>query len=205
MRLQKFWPNPTRHASSSASAFPTSSRKKSAIRSTSAASSVSTPTASPGPSSARSTDMRILYVSTAYKPAYRMGGPVASVPATAEALVRAGHEVTVVTTNANLDEDLDVPLNQPVNVDGVTVWYFRREEPLRKWLPFIPYLSQTSGFAYAPDMRRRLPELIAPCDVVDLQTPFVYPILAAGRIARRMGKPLFFHQRGNYLPTFLGR
>lgn len=42
-----------------------------------------------------------------YRPAYRMGGPIVAVSAMAEALVRRGHEVTVVTTNATLDEDPD--------------------------------------------------------------------------------------------------
>jgi glycosyltransferase involved in cell wall biosynthesis len=149
--------------------------------------------------------MRILYVSAAYKPADRMGGPVVSVPAAAEALVRAGHEVTVATTNANFDRDLDVPLNQPVAVDGVTVWYFRREEPLRTWLPFLPYLSHSSGFMYAPEMKTALPRLIGNTDVVHTHTPFVYPAYAASRVALRLAKPLFYHQRGNLMSSNLRR
>jgi glycosyltransferase involved in cell wall biosynthesis len=149
--------------------------------------------------------MRILFVSSAYKPAYRMGGPAVSIPATAEALVRAGHQVTVATTNANLDEDLDVAVDTPMDVDGVTVWYFRREEPLRRWLPFVPYLAQSSGFAYAPAMKGALPRLVAEADVVDTQTPFVYPTYAAARVARRLGKPLFYHQRGNLMAARMQR
>jgi glycosyltransferase involved in cell wall biosynthesis len=149
--------------------------------------------------------MRILYVTPAYKPAYRMGGPIATVAAAAEALVRQGHEVTVATTNANLDADIDVPLDRPLSVDGVTVWYFRREEPLRKWLPFIPYLSQSMGFVYAPAMKDALRRLIADADVVHTQMPFVYPTYAAARLAERLGKPLFYHQRGNFLASHLQR
>ena len=67
--------------------------------------------------------MHILFVSGAYKGATRMGGPAVSIAAAAEALVRAGHAVTVAATNANLDADLDVPLNQPIDVDGVTAWF----------------------------------------------------------------------------------
>lgn len=149
--------------------------------------------------------MRILYVTPAYKPAYRMGGPIATVAAAAEALVRKGHEVTVVTTNANLDTDIDVELDRPVPVDGVTVWYCRREEPLRKWLPFIPYLSRSMGFVYAPAMKATLRRLMADADVVHTQMPFVYPTVLAGRLARQLGKPLFYHQRGNFLPSHLQR
>ena len=134
-----------------------------------------------------------------------MGGPAVSIAATAEALVRAGHTVTVVTTNANLDENLDVPFNRPVDMEGVTVWYFRREEPLRRWLPFVPYLSQSSGFAYAPEMKKALPRLVADADIVDTQTPFVYPTYATARVALRLGKPLFYHQRGNLIPSRLRR
>jgi glycosyltransferase involved in cell wall biosynthesis len=149
--------------------------------------------------------MRILYVTPAYKPADRMGGPISTVAAAAETLAAKGHAVTVVTTNANLDVNVDVPLNQPVDVDGVMVWYFARREPLRKWLPFVPYLSQSMGFAYAPAMKAGLRRLIADADVVHTQMPFVYPTLLAARMAVRMGKPLFYHQRGNFLPTRLDR
>jgi glycosyltransferase involved in cell wall biosynthesis len=149
--------------------------------------------------------MRILYATPAYKPAYRMGGPVASVSAAAERLARRGHQVTVVTTNANLDEDVDVPLNEPVVVDGVTVRYFARTEPLRKWLPFVPYLSRSMGFAYAPRMRAALDELVPGHDLVHTHMPFVYPTYAASRAAMRHGKPLFYHQRGLYLPSHLSR
>jgi len=149
--------------------------------------------------------MRILYATAAYKPAYKMGGPIASVSAAAEMLVRRGHQVTVVTTNANLDEDLDVPTDRPVDVDGVEVWYFRREELLRKWLPFIPYLSQSSGFAYSPAMKAALDRMMPAIDVVDTQMPFVYPTYAASRAALRHGKPLFYHQRGNFIDARLAR
>ncbi|HEY6141402.1 MAG TPA: glycosyltransferase [Thermoanaerobaculia bacterium] len=149
--------------------------------------------------------MRILYVTPAYKPAYRMGGPIATVAAAAETLVRKGHQVTVVTTNANLDADIDVALDRPVDVDGVTVHYLQRVEPLRKWLPFVPYVSQSMGFVYAPAMKDVLRALIPAADVVHTQMPFVYPTYAAARLAERLGKPLFYHQRGNFLPSHLER
>jgi len=149
--------------------------------------------------------MRILYVTPAYKPAYRMGGPIASVSAAAEHLAARGHAVDVVTTNANLDEDIDVPLGQPVVVDGVTVRYYGRSEPLRKWLPFVPYLSRSMGYTYAAGMREALEELVPRHDVVHTHMPFVYPTYAASRAALRHGKPLLYHQRGVYLPTHLSR
>ncbi len=147
--------------------------------------------------------MKILYTSTGYKPAYRLGGPVISVSAVAENLVRKGHQVTVFTTNSNLDEDLAVPLDRPVDVAGVTVWYFRRDDWVKRNLTFIPYLSRSIGYLYTPGMKAELDRLVPNVDLVHTQGPFVYPTLAAARAARRHGKPLFYHQRGAFTPERL--
>jgi glycosyltransferase involved in cell wall biosynthesis len=147
--------------------------------------------------------MRILYAVHGYKPAFRLGGPVESVSALAEGLVGRGHDVTVATTNSNLDQDLDVPLDQAVDVEGVKVWYFRRDEPLRRWLPFVPYLSKSIGFLYAPRMREALRQAVPGVDLVHTHIPFVYPTFAAARAARRSHKPLFYHQRGVFDPERL--
>jgi glycosyltransferase involved in cell wall biosynthesis len=147
--------------------------------------------------------MKILYAVTGYKPAYRLGGPIHTVSAAAEKLVRKGHEVIVFATNSNLDEDLDVPTNQAIDVDGVQVWYFKREEPLQKWLPFVSYLSKSMGFLYAPAMRAQLERLLPSVDVVHTQNPFVYPTYAAGKAAIRHQKPLFYQQRGVFDPERL--
>lgn len=147
--------------------------------------------------------MRILYAAPAYKPAYRFGGPVHSVAAAAEELVQRGHRVTVVTTTSNRDEDLDVPLNQPVDIDGVEVWYFRRDEFLKRWFPSVPYLSRASGMLYAPQMFAQLKRLVPDVDLVHTHLPFVYPTYAASRAAYQCRKPLFYHQRGVFDPNRL--
>jgi glycosyltransferase involved in cell wall biosynthesis len=147
--------------------------------------------------------MNILYAVHAYKPAYRVGGPVISVSAAAEALVRRGHQVTVVTTNSNLDEDLDVDTDRPIDVNGVSVWYFRREEPLQRVAPFVTYLSKSIGFLYCPAMRDALDRIVPGIDIVDTHMPFVYPTYAAAHAAFRNEKPLFYHQRGTFDPQRL--
>lgn len=147
--------------------------------------------------------MNVLFAVHGYKPAWRVGGPILSVSALAEGLARRGHEITVFTTNSNLDEDLDVPVDRPVDVDGVEVWYFRREEWVKKALPWIPYLSKSMGFLYAPEMAGRLEEKVPLMDVVHTHLPFIYPTWAAARAARRHGKPLFYHQRGVFDPARL--
>lgn len=140
--------------------------------------------------------MKILYAIHGYKPAFRLGGPIISVPAAAEMLVKKGHEVTVFCTNSNLDEDLDVPTDRPIDVDGVQVWYFRRTEPLQKYFSFVSYLSKSIGFLYAPKMKAELERIMPNIDVVDTQLPFIYPGYACGRAAIETNTALFYHQRG---------
>lgn len=143
--------------------------------------------------------MNILYAVHGYKPAWRIGGPALSVSWAAEALARRGHRVTVFTTNSNLTEPLDVPVNQPVNVDGVEVWYFEQRKTFER-LP-IPYLAKSIGFLYTPAMRAQLERTIHSFDLVHTHLPFVYPTFLAGRAAIRAKKPLFYHQRGMYDPA----
>jgi len=147
--------------------------------------------------------MRILYAALGYKPAWRIGGPALSVSEAAEALVRRGHRVTVFCSTSNLDEDLDVPVDRPVDVDGVEVWYFRRREPLQAWLPFAPYVTRSIGFMYCPAMRGALDRVMPATDVVDTHMPFVYPSYAAARAAFHHDRPLVYHQRGNLDPARL--
>lgn len=147
--------------------------------------------------------MRILFSVHGYKPAWRIGGPVVSVSSLAETLVDKGHEVTVFTTNSNLDQDLDVPTDRLIDVDGVQVRYFRREEPLKRFLPHVKYLSQSIGTLYTPDMAAELQTMAGQVDLMHTHMPFVYPTLATARAAFRAGVPLFYHQRGVFDPQRL--
>src|SRR5262245_10113191 len=140
--------------------------------------------------------MHILHVTLGYKPAYQLGGPIPIVAALAEGMVARGHQVTVFATNGNGDVDLDVPTDRAVDVDGVSVWYFRRTEPLREHLPWLKYLSQSIGFLYTPDLVPVMRSMIESIDVVHTHMPFVYPTQAAARLAIASGRPLFYSQQG---------
>lgn len=70
--------------------------------------------------------MKVLQVSAAYKPAYIYGGPTMSVAMLCEQLVKTGCPVNVYTTTANGVNELDILPNSPINIDGVTVTYFKR-------------------------------------------------------------------------------
>jgi glycosyltransferase involved in cell wall biosynthesis len=147
--------------------------------------------------------VHILYVAHGYKPAYRLGGPVWSISALAEGMAARGHRVTVFVPNGNVDEDLDVPTDRPVIVEGVTVRYFRREEPFRRFVPWLKYLSQSIGYLYTPELVPEVRAILASVDVVHTQMPFVYPTQAAARLAIAHGRPLFYSQRGVFDPARL--
>jgi len=147
--------------------------------------------------------LRILYTVHGYKPAYRLGGPIISVSAVAERLACRGHKVVVFTTDSNGDQDLDVPLNQPVDVDGVEVWYFSRNDIVQRLLFFLPYFAKSIGFMYNSRILGHLERLLPGMDLVHAHNPFIYSTYAAARAAHRWHKPLFFHQRGVFDPERL--
>lgn len=147
--------------------------------------------------------MKILFSVLGYKPAWRIGGPIISVSSLAESLARHGHDVTVFTTDSNLDQTLDVPTDRIVDVEGVKVRYFRRRPLIPTRVPRVGYLSKSVGFLYAPELRSALDELVPSVDLVHTHLPFVYPTYAAAHAAFHHGKPLFYHQRGVFDPERL--
>jgi glycosyltransferase involved in cell wall biosynthesis len=94
-------------------------------------------------------------------------------------------------------------VNQPIVVDDVEVWYFKRIEPLQHLLPFFSYLSKSIGYLYTPAITGTLKQHINKFDLVHTHMPYIYPTLAAGRAAIKAGKPLFYHQRGVFDPERL--
>ena len=70
--------------------------------------------------------MKILHVIPSYEPAWAFGGTVTATSELCRMLVRKGVDVTVYTTDADgRGGRLDVPLNTPVYLAGVKVWYLR--------------------------------------------------------------------------------
>ncbi|MCX6053859.1 MAG: glycosyltransferase [Chloroflexi bacterium] len=70
-----------------------------------------------------------LFVTPFYKPAHVYGGPTYSISTLCETLVKMGSLVTVFTTNANGSCDLPFPPGVPQDIEGVQVYYFRRDHP----------------------------------------------------------------------------
>lgn len=125
---------------------------------------------------------RILQVAPTYFPAVRYGGPIRSVHGLASALAERGHEVHVYTTSVDGEGDLDVALDRPVLIDGVSVHYFR-----------VPALRR---LFWSPSMGARLRQGVSEFDVVHLHSVYLWPTWAAARAARRAGVPYLLCPRG---------
>jgi glycosyltransferase involved in cell wall biosynthesis len=143
-----------------------------------------------------SKQLKILFAIHAYKPAWNFGGPAVSVSSLAESLVKKGHKVFVSTTNSNFYEKLDITPNVPHDINGVKVWYFDYTNKIQSIFPYIPYLSKSVGFLYAPAMKQHLLRTMDFIDVVHTQLPFAYPTYVAATIANKKRIPYFYSQRG---------
>jgi glycosyltransferase involved in cell wall biosynthesis len=131
--------------------------------------------------------MKILFITSYYKPAYIYGGPARSIPALCEGLSLIGAGVTVFTTNANGSGALNVPVSKPVYADGVQVWYFPRERS--RWaLEF-----------YSAELARACEQEIRGFDAVYICATWTYPMLAASKAARQSGIPYVVSPRGSFM------
>jgi glycosyltransferase involved in cell wall biosynthesis len=126
--------------------------------------------------------LRIAHVVPAYYPAIRYGGPIRSVHALCKSLVERGHEVSVFTTSVDGKGDLDVPIGNPVDLDGVAVHYFK--------VPALRRLFWTP--ALATRLRAEAPRM----DLIHLHSVFLWPTYIAARIAHRARVPYVVSPRG---------
>lgn len=126
--------------------------------------------------------MKILHVVPSYLPAVRYGGPIHSVHGLCKALAERGHDVEVFTTNVNGRGVSEVPLNVPVDLDGVKVWYFR-----------VPMFRR---LYWSPAMTVALWRHVGSFDIVHTHSVFLWPTWAAARIARYRHVPYVLAPRG---------
>ena len=126
--------------------------------------------------------MKLLHVVSSYLPAVRYGGTIVSVHGLCRALVERGHDVHVYTTSVDGPRDSDVPHNEPVDLDGVKVWYFRSNRLRRLYR--------------APDLATALAAHVAAFDVVHTHAIYLWPLWAAARAARRAHVPYVVSPRG---------
>jgi glycosyltransferase involved in cell wall biosynthesis len=135
--------------------------------------------------------MQILHVIPSYLPAVRYGGPIFATHGLCKALAARGHEVQVFTTNIDGPKNSRVPIEQPVNMEGVQVRYFPC--PLLRRLYFAPRL----GCALKSE--------ISKFDVVHLHSVFLWPTWAAAQAARKAGIPYVLSPRGMLVRELIRR
>jgi glycosyltransferase involved in cell wall biosynthesis len=129
--------------------------------------------------------LKILQVISHYVPAFRYGGPLQVAHSLGKSLVAAGHAVTVCTTNLkDAVSLLDVPVDTPVDVDGVRV-YYERVPGLRRW-------------GFSPGLARRLRAEITSADIVFAHTHYQFAGWVGARTARILGKPYLLFTHGSF-------
>jgi glycosyltransferase involved in cell wall biosynthesis len=135
--------------------------------------------------------MRILYLVSYYKPAFIYGGGVTAVAAQCENLVDFGVNLTVLTTNANGRQYLDVPVGQPVEVDGVEVHYYPVEGRI------------FGSYFYSPQLVNCFREKIRQFDLAIIDALWTHALTPAIDTAVRQGVPCVVPLHGQLLPWAL--
>jgi len=126
--------------------------------------------------------MKILHYTPAYPPAWKTGGPVRSVSQICEGLAALGHDVTVLTTNVELEDNLDIVPGRPQERNGVKVTYFSMKKGL-------------SGIRSA-DLEATVRKRVAEFDLVHVTGVWQPTSMAACRAAKKAGVPYVISPRG---------
>ena len=87
--------------------------------------------------------------------------------------------------------DSNVPLCQPVDIDGVKVWYFPSRALRRLY--------------WSPRLKEALLRAVPGVDVVHLHSVFLWPTWVAGRIAERYGIPYVVSPHGMLVMQLIHR
>ncbi|MCB9316620.1 MAG: glycosyltransferase [Lewinellaceae bacterium] len=135
------------------------------------------------------TSLNILHIIPAYKPAQHYGGPTISVSRLAEEQARNQARVSVYTTTANGNEELDLPAAQPIGMAGVQVWYFRR------------WTGDHSHFS--PALMMHLWKTVRPAQVIHLHSWWNWVAFGTALICRWQNARLVVSPRGMLSPFTL--
>ena len=128
--------------------------------------------------------MKILQITSHYVPAFRFGGPLRVSHNLGKALVEMGHKVTVCTTNLLDDnKNIEVPLDEPVNIEGITV-YYEEVNKFRYW-------------GYSPDLKNRINHEVKNTDIIITHFHYQYASYIGGLLARKNKKPLIVFAHGS--------
>lgn len=146
--------------------------------------------------------MRFLFNTLFYKPALGGGGPIYSVSALAEELVRSGHQVTVVATNRDIPGKLDVATDRDHELEGVCVRFFEAKRTLLQRTG-LPMFTRSAAFEFGSEFHTWLDANACQFDVFDSQIAFTWSNGPCSRAAVRHDRLYVYHQRANLDPIRL--
>ena len=129
--------------------------------------------------------MKILHITSAYEPAWHLGGVVRAVSQLCRGLVQLGHDVTVYTTDSGLDHRMVLEQNHLVEVRGVKVSYFKTDFLLK--------------FFYSRALSRACFNSMRDFDIVHISAPWSYPGIIAGLAARKTQVPYVISPHGSLI------
>jgi glycosyltransferase involved in cell wall biosynthesis len=133
--------------------------------------------------------MRVLHVIPAV--AARYGGPSSSLVSMCQALVRQGISPTIVATDADGDERLDVAVNRPCTWHGIDAMFFSRQF--------------SESFKYSRPLARWVNAHVGNFGVVHVHAVLSHAPLAAARAAYHHRVPYIVRPLGTLDPWSLGQ
>lgn len=132
--------------------------------------------------------MKVLHVIPSYEPAWAFGGTVTATVNLCRALAKKGIDVTVYTTDADGKGGyLNVPLNEPVDLGGVKVWYFHCD--------FLP-----SDAFYSRGLANKLDETIKDFDLVHVSAIWQWIQVDVYKACKKFNKPYIVTSHGSFNP-----
>ena len=135
------------------------------------------------------TALKVLHVIPAVAPRY--GGPSKLVVEMCAALIQAGHQAEIVTSNADGDSVLPLPLQQFVRYQGINCLFFERR--------------YGEGLKFAPGMYRWLRDHVDAYDLVHIHGIFSWSSFAASWACRLRSVPYILRPLGSLDPWSLQR
>ncbi len=143
--------------------------------------------------------MKILHIVPTYLPAYNRGGPIWSVHNLNKWLVKKGIDVTVYTTN--IDVEGKVETGKETLVDGVKVWYFPKSFP-KIWeywrVGFLPAFLPRH-WEYSKNLHTTLAKHISEFDIIHVTSTFLFASILGPYYAQKHKKPYVISPRGNLM------
>jgi len=133
--------------------------------------------------------MKILHVIASIAPRY--GGPSKAVIELCRELAKVGHEVTIFTTNFDGKQNLDVPLERLVEINGFKIRYFPIQWP-RYYTVSLP-------------LERALAKNTSKFDIVHIHSIYNFHTIAASHYCRRFNVPYLINPHGSLDPYLTRR